>query len=109
MATHEFGIMQTEPAVGQQFEEYAPRKYHCICVGDAEIERLRPETDGLELYWHTVDCAGKGLADTGITLIPPVSLPKLREAVTRQGDMAELAALLRRAERENKWVIHYGI
>ena len=33
----------------------------------------------------------------------------LREAVTRQGGMAELAALLRRAERENKWVIHYGI
>ena len=28
---------------------------------------------------------------------------------TRRGGMAELAALLRRAERENKWVIHYGI
>lgn len=109
MAMHEFGIMQTEPAVGQLFEEYAPRKYHCICVDDAEIERLLPETECMELYWHTVDCAGRGLADTGITLIPPVSLPKLREAVTRQGDMAELAALLRRAERENKWVIHYGI
>ena len=25
------------------------------------------------------------------------------------GGMAELVALLRRAERENKWVIHYGI
>ena len=109
MAMHEFGIMQTEPAVGQQFEEYAPRKYHCICVDDAEIERLLPETEGLELYRHTVDCAGKGLDYTGITLIPPVSLPKLPEAVTRQGDMAKLAALLRRAERENKWVIHYGI
>ena len=109
MATHEFGIMQTEPAMGQRFEEYEPRKYHCIRVDDAQIERLLPETEGLEFYWHTVDCAGKGLADTGITLIPPGSLPKLREAVTRQGDMAELAALLRRAERENKWVIHYGI
>ena len=109
MAMHEFGIMQTEPAVGQQFEKYEPRKYHCICVDDAERERLLPETDGLELYWHAVGCTGKGLNYTGITLIPPVSLPKLREAVTRQGDMAELAALLRRAERENKWVIHYGI
>ena len=41
--------------------------------------------------------------------IPPETLPGLREAVTRRGGMAELAALLRRAERENKWVIHYGI
>lgn len=109
MAMHEFGIMQTEPAAGQQFEKYEPRKYHCIQADDAEIERLLPETEGLELYWNTVGCTGKDLAYTGITLIPPVSLPKLREAVTRQGNMAELAALLRRAERENKWVIHYGI
>ena len=109
MATHEFGIMPTAPAAGQRFEKYEPGKYHCIRADDAEIERLLPETMGLELYWHTVGCAGKGLADTGITLIPPVSLPKLREAVSRQGDMAELAALLRRAERENKWVIHYGL
>lgn len=109
MAMHEFGIMQTEPAVGQLFEEYAPRKYHCIRADDAEIERLLPETECMELYWNTVGCTGKGLADTGVTLIPPGSLPKLREAVSRQGDMAELAALLRRAERENKWVIHYGI
>lgn len=109
MATHEFGIMPEAPAEGQRFEKYEPEKYHCIRVDDAEIERLLPETLGLELYWHTVDCAGKGLAYTGITLIPPVSLPKLREAVRRQDGMAELAALLRRAERENKWVIHYGV
>jgi hypothetical protein len=61
------------------------------------------------MYWHTVDRPGRGLCYTGITLIPPETLPGLREAVTRQGGMAELAALLRRAERENKWVIHYGI
>ena len=28
---------------------------------------------------------------------------------SRRGGMAELAALLQRAERENRWVIHYGI
>ncbi len=109
MATHEFGIMPTVPAAGQRFDAYEPKKYRCIRVDDAEIERLLPETMGLELYWHTMDCPGKGLAYTGITLIPPAALPKLREAVRRQGGMAELAALLRRAERENKWVIHYGI
>ena len=30
-------------------------------------------------------------------------------SIARKGGMAELAALLRRAERENRWVIHYGI
>ena len=109
MATHEFGIMPAAPEAGQRFEKYEPGKYHCIRVDDAEIERLLPETLGLELYWHTVDRAGKGLAYTGITLLPPAALPKLRETVRRQDGMAELAALLRRAERENKWVIHYGI
>ena len=42
------------------------------------------------------------------SVVPSLTAP-VREAVTRQGRMAELAALLRRAERENKWVIHYGI
>ena len=109
MAVHEFGIMAEEPAKGQRYEEYEPKKYHCIAVRDEEIERLLPETMGLEFCWHTVDCPGKGLVYTGITLIPPATLPMLRQIVRRQRNMAELAALLKRAERENKWVIHYGI
>ena len=68
-----------------------------------------PEISTLEMYRHTVDCPGRGLCYTGITLIPPAVLPRLREEVQRQGGMAELAALLRRAERESRWVIHYGI
>ena len=99
MARHEFGVMPLAPEAGQRFEKYEPGKYRCIPVEDDEIERLL----------HTVDRPGRGLCYTGITLIPPETLPGLREAVTRQGRMAELAALLRRAERENKWVIHYGI
>ena len=102
MARHEFGVMPQAPAAGQRFEKYEPGE-------DDEIERLLPETLGLPMYWHTVDRPGRGLCYTGITLIPPETLPGLRAAVTRQGGMAELAALLRRAERENKWVIHYGI
>ena len=100
MARHEFGMMPLAPEAGQRFEKYEPGKYRCIPVEDDEIERLLPETLGLPMYWHAVDRPGRGLCYTGITLIP---------AVTRQGRMAELAALLRRAERENRWVIHYGI
>ena len=109
MARHEFGMMPQAPAAGQRFEKYEPGKYRCIPVEDDEIERLLPETLGLPMYWHTVDRPGRGLCYTGITLIPPETRPGLREAVTRQGGMAELAALLRRAERESRWVIHYGI
>ena len=109
MAKHELGIMPTAPVPGQRFDEYEPRKYRCIPVGDEEIERLMPEISTLEMYRHTVDCPGRGLCYTGITLIPPAVLPRLREEVQRQGGMAELAALLRRAERESRWVIHYGI
>ena len=109
MAKHEFGIMPMAPVPGQRFDEYEPRKYRCIPVRDEEIERLMPEISTLEMYRHTVDCPGRGLCYTGITLIPPAVLPRLREEVQRQGGMAELAALLRRAERESRWVIHYGI
>lgn len=109
MAKHEFGIMPTAPVPGQRFDGYEPRKYRCIPVRDEEIERLMPEISTLEMYRHTVDCPGRGLCYTGITLIPPAVLPRLREEVQRQGGMAELAVLLRRAERESRWVIHYGI
>ena len=84
MARHEFGMMPQVPAAGQRFEKYEPGKYRCIPVEDDEIERLLPETLGLPMYWHTVDRPGRGLCYTGITLIPPETLPGLREAVTRQ-------------------------
>ena len=136
MAKHEFGIMPTAPVPGQRFDEYEPRKYRCIPVRDEEIERLMPEISTLEMYRHTVDCPGRGLCYTGITLIPPAVLPRLREEIQQQEEdeisitqikietddaarrlekpigqyiTLELAALLRRAERESRWVIHYGI
>lgn len=109
MAKHEFGIMAKAPAAGQRYDDYEPEKYRCVAVADERVERLAREAAQLPMYWHTVDCPAEGLAYTGITLIPPKTLPKLRETVQRLGDMAELAALLGRAERENKWVIHYGV
>lgn len=109
MAMHEFGMMAEAPMSGQRFDDYEPEKYRCIAVADEQAERLAREAAELPMYWHTVDCPGEGLAYTGITLIPPEVLPKLREAANRCGGMAELTALLRRAERENRWVIHYGV
>ena len=38
MASHEFGIMQEAPVLGQRFDEYEPDKYHCIKVDDDVLE-----------------------------------------------------------------------
>ena len=109
MSHHEFGIMQTTPQNGQRFDEYVPEKYNCISVNDNYIENILEKLTDVDFYWHTTDVSGKGLAYSGITLIPPSSMQKFISVIDENLDLHQLKELLSKAYDENKWVIHFGL
>ncbi len=108
MAKHEFGILQTDPKPGQRFDHYEPERYRCISVDDDFIEPLLFQLDSIDFYWHSLDTPGKGLAYTGITLIPPSSLDSVIALLCHE-ELEELKRLLMYAKDQNKFVIHFGI
>ena len=74
LAKHEFGIMQDAPKSKIRYDEYEPQKYNCISVDDDYIEGIEANLNNIDFYWHTLDMPAKGIAYTGITLIPPTSM-----------------------------------
>ena len=109
MASHEFGIMQEAPVLGQRFDEYEPDNYHCIKVDDDVLELVAEQLCAADCYWHALDVPGKGLAYCGITLIPPASLPLMCDIIAEVPELADLHRMLIQAWKEDKYVIHYGL
>lgn len=109
MAAHDFGIMPAAPEPGRRYEAYEPEQYGCIRVDDELVEGILAHLSGMECYWHTPSALHRGLAYTGVTLIPPPSLKDFLEVVADAPCFGSLSALLRRALSEDKWVIHFGI
>ncbi|MBR3692369.1 MAG: hypothetical protein IKL89_06690 [Clostridia bacterium] len=109
MAAHEFGLMPAPPLPGQRYDTYTPEKYACIRVEDACIESLCPALSGLDFYWHSTDVPAKGLAYTGITLIPPATAARISALLSDHAHPASFRALLETAAGEEKWIIHFGI
>lgn len=109
MAKHEFGIMQAAPEAGQRYDEYEPQKYDRISVGDEHLENIDAKLSQTDFYWHTLAVKGKGLAYCGVTLIPPDSMQAFVAVIGDTPALSELKALLEKAQRENKWVIHFGL
>ena len=109
MLKHQFGIMMTDPAPEQIFEEYEPEKYDCIAVDDEYVQEVAEMLAGVSVYWHGLDRPESGLAYHGITLIPPESIEKVIEAVKDVPEMRRLMEMLVVAERERKFVIHFGV
>ena len=108
MATHEFGIMYNDPKIGERFDSYMPEKYELIYVNDELIEPLLDALNNIDFYWHTLDVLGKGLAYTGITLIPPESA-KLFASIIEDDNLSQLKNLFIYASSHDKFVIHYGL
>ena len=109
MAKHEFGIMKQPPQKGLRYDAYEPEKYNCISVDDDLIELLDPKLTHMHAYWHSLDVPGKGLAYCGITLIPPESLADVLRACAETDGLQALELLLQQAQKEEKFVIHYGL
>ncbi len=109
MAKHEFGIMETAPEKGKRYDEYEPHKYNCITVNDDYLEDILDEFSNIDFYWHTTDIKGKGIAYSGITLIPPEALTVFSDVIKNKHGLAELYNLTLKAIKENKWIIHFGL
>ena len=109
MPKHEFGIMKNPPKSGERYDRYEPDKYDCISVDDGSVFPLLNPLNGVKCYWHTLDRPEFGLADHGITLIPPESLDSILEILESRPDLTELSSLLSAAKRERAFVIHFGI
>lgn len=109
MPKHEFGIMPSAPNKGVRYDGYEPYKYACISIEDCYLENIVSALERIELYWHTIDVRGKGLAYYGITLIPPESMLDFISVIKNINELFELKSLMQKAYNEHKWIIHYGL
>lgn len=109
MAKHEFGIFEIAPQKGVRYDEYEPHKYGCISVSDEPLDSVAHKLQKIDFYMHTTDIKAKGLAWCGVTLIPPESLDAFADAVGEKSELAELENLIRVAQKEDKWMIHFGL
>ena len=110
MAVHEFGILPAPPP-DQRFDEYEPEKYTCIAVDDEQLFPLLDSLMPCVCYGHSLQSPIRGLEYTGISLIPPETLPQMAsilESCSEPG-LSELLSLVRRAQAEGRYVIHFGI
>lgn len=111
MARHEFGIIDGPLSESDNFQEYEPEKYGCISIDDDYIENLMPYFENIPTFFHRLTWRETGLNYIGITLIPPMSCKLFSQVFKKQQNPAydRLCELLDLAEKENKFVIHYGL
>lgn len=111
MAKHEFGIINEMITENDDFLDYEPEKYGCIKIDDDYIENLMPLFLEIPTFFHRLSWRETGLNYIGITLIPPESCEKFADVFEAQNCSFynELILLLKNANEENKFVIHYGL
>lgn len=114
MIKTEFGIIEDfQP--NQKYTAYEPEKYHCIAIDDEYIDDWWERLLEIRTYNMSLEQPQWGLSRWGITLIPPESLPGMLEVVAEERSilwddaLVELADLIRRADAERKYMIHYGV
>lgn len=109
MAKYEFGIMETTPTSGTRYDDYNPEDYpRLIAVTDDDFDPYLVNFKG-EVYWHTLDVKGEGIAMAGINLIPPSTSTEIAEIIKGNYELYELYKLLLTAAEENKFVILFGL
>ncbi|MBQ7298980.1 MAG: hypothetical protein IJW77_03975 [Clostridia bacterium] len=109
MAKHEFALMDHVPRQGVRYDQYEGEHLVCAAVDDDAIECRLRDFEILPTYAHTVDHPWGGLCYCGITLIPPHAAREMYWMVCTDPAFDELTAMLKDADREHKWIIHFGI
>ena len=100
---HEVGLMPDIPQPGERYDSYEPWEY------DAYIEPLLPQLNMIDMFWHSLDVPGKGLAYCGITLIPPSAHCDVLKIIRPKAGLEQLTELVEQAAKEDKYIIHFGI
>lgn len=114
MLTHEFGIIDKIDKI-KNYSEYEPEQYHCISIDDDIIINILEALLEIETYYHSLNRPNKGLAYYGITLIPPRSYGKFIDILNvnmtneTSKEISKLLALIIEANKQNKYIIHFGI
>ncbi|MDR0928725.1 MAG: hypothetical protein LBM74_03310 [Oscillospiraceae bacterium] len=109
-----FGILD---CVDEERDYALPPHGWQVAVPDDMLNAWMGQLAQLPTYWNGVYRPKQGLARTGVTLIPPESLPALIEVVVEKTEAAfrqmevfeQLLALLKRAGAEGKFVVNYGV
>lgn len=106
---HAFGIMDKAPLPGMRFDEYKPWKYDCVEVHDDDLMELAEQYNEVDMYWHTLDVPGKGLAYYGVTLIPPAAAGAMDAVTPDEERYRPLRKVLAAAQKKGTYIIHFGI
>lgn len=101
--------MAEDPLPGKRYDSYEPWTYNAISVHDNFIDPLMPHLNEIDMFWHSLDVPGKGLAYCGITLIPPAAYPAILEVIRPVSDLQALSELVARANGELRYIIHFGL
>ncbi|MCB6364988.1 hypothetical protein LI291_02120 [Intestinibacillus massiliensis] len=111
MASYHLGIIERFDPKTREYESYTPEKYGCIAVTDDALEPALLQLGQLPTFWHTGARPAAGFAMTGVTLLPPGSVPAFRRALENAGDPALRAAIdkAREAGHRQKYMILYGL
>ena len=107
--THEFGLMPDIPQSGERYDSYEPWEYDAISIHDEYIEPLLSQLNTIDMFWHTLDVPGKGLAYCGITLIPPSVHCDVLKIIRPKAGLEQLTELVEKAAKEEKYIIHFGL
>lgn len=78
-------------------------------VEDDLLEPLFPRWARLPVYWESLEQLGRGIDGCGLNLIPPQSGRAMLAGVKSAPGLANLAALLEQAAKEEKWILLYGL
>ncbi len=95
------------------------KEHHCVSVPDDIINTWWAPLLAMKSYFHEYSRPSTALARWGVTLIPPESLDLFHNIIMSATasefweqcpkDVNGLLALVEKAKRENKFVIHYGV
>ena len=110
MPKHSFCIMDRAPRPGEWYSDYDPWDFYPeVVIDHIYLEEQLGRFNAIPCYWQTLDQPGGGLDYCGITLIPPGSIPAFLAVARALPGLGPLLPLLEQAEREGKFVIHFGI
>lgn len=116
---HEFGIVESIEK-NKDYISYEPEKYNCISVDGDLFDELISKDFGekmnhLETFAHNTNRPYNSLAYFGITLIPPSSLKRFLNIVSKANEeykseeLEELMKKIGEAIKEDRWMIHFGV